>query len=394
MLAPGNNVSVMVVEMFGSETILTKTFTFSGTDILTLSAGAMFSSIADRTYEARKSPNSTLNVLTVEGDSKATPNIVALLNYSLGALRLDSDTAGLALSAGPVLKLGSQSEASSFGFFTGLSGHLYHRFYVTPGIHFGQFADFPIGFGNGSTVPENFGELTPVKRWTARFGLAITFKTKDFSGIASSDTPTVTGDEGGGTPKPKPKPAPTPDSDSSSINGSSALSRSVARTFLKPMSETTAPQTRRAARENPTTVQPEAVERPDVQREVRHDSLAEVRPPATFVSSPASRSAGIHVTSLNSGRTQSGNEYVVLNAANPISDYAMYFNGGRFYLVISHARLDVIQDGLRGATFSEPLIEKRGDDLVLSFVLSPGTKASVLERANGLELLLLPTSTN
>ena len=123
---------------------------------------------------------------------------MALLNYSLGSIRLDRDSYGLALSAGPVLKLGGKSDASSFGFFAGVSGHLYHRFYITPGIHFGQFADFPVGFGNGSTVPENFGELNPVKRWTTRFALALSFKTKDFSGLTDSDTPKVTGGGDGG----------------------------------------------------------------------------------------------------------------------------------------------------------------------------------------------------
>ena len=37
-IEPGNNVSVTVVEMFGAETIKTKTFTFPGVDVLTLSA--------------------------------------------------------------------------------------------------------------------------------------------------------------------------------------------------------------------------------------------------------------------------------------------------------------------------------------------------------------------
>ena len=394
VISPGNNVSVMVVQMFDSETILTKTFTFPGTDILTLSAGAMFSSIADRTYEARKSPTSTLNVLAVDGNSRATPNIVALLNYSLGALRLDSDTAGLALSAGPVLKVGSQSDASAFGFFTGISGHLYHRFYVTPGIHFGQFADFPVGFGNGSTIPENFGELTPVKRWTARFGLAISFKTKDFSGLTPSDKPSVSSDEGGAATKPKP--AASPGGDSSAINSSDALTRSVARSFLKPMSERTSPPSSREVKENSLTVQPDVVERRNSSAAARINPIVNDKPLAGsyFVSSSASRTPVIHVTSLECARGQSGDERVVLTAANSIDDHAMYFNGGRFYLVIFHARLDAIQDGLRGNIFSEPLVEKRGDDLVLSFRLLPGTKASVLERSSGLELLLLPATTN
>jgi hypothetical protein len=389
-LAPGNDVSVMVVEMFGPETVSTKTFTFPGTDILTLSAGALFSRIQDRGYESRKSPNSTLNLLTVEGNSRATPAIVALLNYSLGALHLDGETAGLALSAGPVIKLGAKSDASSFGFFTGMSGHLYHRFFITPGIHFGQFADFPVGFGNGSTIPANFGELTPVKRWTARFGLAITFKTKDFSGLASSDTPSVKTDEGGGSKPKQPKP---PDEDGSAMNASNPLMNSIAQGFLKPNSETRLTEIRRDVMDTqPTDQQRELTERAVV-RDAENTVARRSTNGSTFVSLSESRGL-TRITSLNTSSSQSGDERVILNSAGSIQDYSMYFKGGRFYLVIPHARLDVIEDGLDGRVFGETLIQTRRDDLVISFVLLPGTKASVIERPNGLDLLFVPSNTN
>jgi hypothetical protein len=375
VISPGNNVSVTVVEMLGTETVSSKTFTFSGTDVLSLSAGALFSTIPDRSYESRKTPNSTQNVLTVEGNSKATPNLVALLNYSLGALRLDSDTAGLALSAGPVLRLGGQSGTSPFGFFTGLSGHLYHRFYVTPGIHFGQFSDFPVGFGNGSPIPANFGELTPVKRWTGRFAVAITFKTKDFSAFSSSNTPAVTGSEGSGggaQPRPTPTPTPSPEADTAS----NAMPNNLRRSFLRPVSE-------------------RPLASADLTAEPRTETISEVKlsPVSYYAGAAETGSSVLHVTSLDSS-IGSADERVSINAAGSIRDYTMYFKGGRFYLVIPHATLDVIQDGLRGRVFREPLVEKRGDDLILSFVLIPGTRASVRERPNGLDLILMPSSSD
>lgn len=378
VLSPGNNVSVAVFEMFNNETITSKTFTFPGTDILTLSAGALFSRIPDRLYESRKTPLAAENVLTIEGNSRATPSLVALLNYSLGALRLDGDNVGLALSAGPVIRLGGKSDTSAFGFFTGLSGHLAHRFYVTPGFHFGQFSDFPVGFGNGSSIPANFGELTPVKRWTARFGLAITFKTKDFSGLVSTDEPAVTSDESGGSAA-KPKETPKPSDEDVSRSMTNRIRRSFLRTSrveeLSPGSDTQGVQAREP--------QPE----PKAGSVYQSQSAT----PAYYAVSSESMRAVVHITSMNTS-ISSTDERVSINSTGAIREYAIYFKSGRFYFVIPHARLDVIQDVLRGRVFSEPVVEKRGDDLVLSFVLWPGARASVVERFNGLDLVLIPSS--
>lgn len=378
-LSPGNDVSVMVVEMFGPQTISTKTFTFPGTDVLTLSAGALFSAIPDRTYDARKSPTSTLNILTVEGNSRSTPAIVGLMNYSLGALHLDGDTAGLALSAGPVIRLGAKSDASTFGFFAGVSGHLYHRFYITPGFHFGQFSDFPVGFSNGATVPANFGDLNPVKRWTTRFGLAITFKVKDFSGLGSSGTPSVKTEEGGGsTPK-----QPASSGNSGANAGSSTRDASaVFKSFLKPSSEKTPGEVstqpvvfRVPERTASTASEPSRFETSE------RMAAAESRLAPSGVTSARVRISSVTVTADSSG------EHVILNSPGEVTDYSMYFNNGRFYVVIPHARLEAPQQELRGGAFLNPMIEKRADNLVFSFELSPGTRAVALDRANGLEIL-------
>lgn len=394
VISPGNNVSATVFEIFDTKTISSKTFTFPGTDVLTLSAGALFSSIPDQTYEARKTPASTLNVLTVEGNSRATPAVVALLNYSLGGIykKLDGEATGLALSAGPVIRLGTQSDASSFGFFTGISGHLYHRFYLTPGIHFGQFSDFPVGFANGSPVPESFGELTPVKRWTARFGFAITFKTKDFSGLTSSDKPSVTGDEAGGSGKSK----KTATNGGTKTGNQSNASEVVARSFLKPASEGVPLYVPSDGNNSAAIPQREASVRNDRARETPRDTVADSRSTVSsyFASTLDARVPLTYVTSLHSSTGPSGDERIAINSSGLISSYVTYFKGGRFFLVIPHGRLDVIEDGLRGRIFSEPVVEKRGDDLVLSFVFLPGTKARVLERVNGLELVLMQSDVN
>jgi hypothetical protein len=148
---------------------------------LTLSAGALFSEVQNRSYAVRAIPNGTgtNNVLAVDGLSRFSPTAAALLNYEIP--KADWEPFGFAVSTGPVFRLGGKSDASSFGYFAGISAHLFHRFYVTPGFHLGEFADFPAGFTQpNQVVPSGLGTPTPVKRWTWRFGFALTYKAKDF----------------------------------------------------------------------------------------------------------------------------------------------------------------------------------------------------------------------
>jgi len=77
-----------------------------------------------------------------------------------------------------------KADTSKFGVFLGGSMHLWQRLFVTTGVHFGEFADFPQGFNRaGDPIPTNAGTPTGVKRWTGRFALSITFKGKDLSGL-------------------------------------------------------------------------------------------------------------------------------------------------------------------------------------------------------------------
>lgn len=361
-LSPGNNVSATVFELFKKETISSKTFSFPGTDILTLSAGALFTSIPDRSYQTRKTPDSTQNVLAVEGNSRFTPGVVALLNYSLGPLHLDGETTGLALSAGPVVRFGTQSNSSTLGFFAGISGHLYHRIYFTPGIHFGQFADFPVGFHNGSTIPANFGELTPLKRWTGRFGFAITFKAKDFSGLGQSNTASVKSSDSSTATKPN---------TTSTLSSMPSLNAAF----------------------NPKTVSVPASESFSNGNSSQLLGSRSTSDTMTFSSSNSVPGRSLaRITYLNGAATK-GIDRVIINADAPLRDYAVYFKNSRFYLVIPNASLDSIEDGLRGIAFGDALVEKHGDDLILSFVLQPGARASIAERANGLDLLFAPFQT-
>lgn len=376
-LDPGSHVTVTVDQTYDGETNDTATFSFDTEDVLTLSAGAMFSRIQDRTYEPRKDPTSTLNTLTVTGNSQATPSLVALLNYNLGALHMDWDRWGFALSAGPVLRVGGKSETSSFGFFTGVSGHLYHRIFFTPGFHFGQFSDFPVGFANGSSVPANFGELTPVKRWTARFGLAITFKTKTFDALGGADKEIGGGEAGGGT-KPKDE---KKDDETAKTSGMMDPASALRLVSSKGWSPPQLPSSTLAEKENPTPV-------PNLAAPVPQAASSDSSPASLYVSTSPSVEPITQIISLVARSTpMSSDERVSIEASSRISNYSMYFRAGRFYLVLPRTTLQVFQDALQGQAFSDAVVEKRGSDLLLSFALRPATSARVVERSGGLDLV-------
>jgi hypothetical protein len=381
-VSAGNDISVAVRELFNTEEIDKQKFSFSGVDILTLSAGALFTAIPDRSYESRKTPNSTENVLAVEGNSRATPAVVALLNYSLGSFGLDREAGGLALSAGPVVRFGTQGTSSSFGFFTGLSAHLRHRIYFTPGVHFGQFADFPVGFSNGSTIPANFGELTPVKRWTTRFGFAITFKTKDFSGLGSSSS--VKAEESNGKTKGTTSLRPQP--------GTSSESSSALVSSLNRLMPTSSEREFRAAAvtlvSDSSTQTNEIASARLYERSLETNEVASPRVAVSYDPAVKSTSNQIVIMSLKADAPAPERERIAVSSSLSINDYSIYFRNGRFFIVFPQVRLDVLHDELRGVLFRDPVIERCGENTILSFVLTPGGGIRVAEKPYGLDILI------
>jgi len=163
-----------------------KRFTFSpASAVLTLSAGFGATRLEGRAYDARTTPGANpgdpvRTTLAVSGLG-TRPVVVTLLNYQIpGADRGDY---GLAVSTGPVFAFSTgTSNSASLGVFVGISGHLFRRFFVTPGIHLGEFADTPAGFnGDGAAIPDKFGELVPRKQWKTRFAIMFTYRTVDLA---------------------------------------------------------------------------------------------------------------------------------------------------------------------------------------------------------------------
>lgn len=76
----------------------------------------------------------------------------------------------------------------------------------------------------------------------------------------------------------------------------------------------------------------------------------------------------------------------------PLNDYAAYWNGDRYYVVIPDAEMatrDVqsLQNSLRGQGFQDVRIERQGNDVVISFRLQPGMRARVEQKFNRLDVI-------
>jgi hypothetical protein len=155
-------------------------------DVFSLSVGPLISFLPSRTYNHQKAPvpvpgsSTTQDILSVGNGNNVNVLGAALINYHFPRIGSLPNWTGLTLSAGPVYTLGSTPEVSALGLFVGTSVHLTRSVFITPGIHIGEFADFPTGFAPGSVIPDQFGDLNPVKRRTAHFAIGLTYKTNSF----------------------------------------------------------------------------------------------------------------------------------------------------------------------------------------------------------------------
>ena len=162
----------------------------SGRDALSASAGLLLTSLQSRSYTLAATPGGSGRTLQVDGMGSFRPALSALLNYDIPYLPNYKDI-GLAASAGLVLDLANgKADTSNFGFFVGPSVHLFHRFFISPGWHFGQFADYPVGFGqnpNQVITNNNLGTPVPLKRYTGRFAISLTIQVPTPSAKPKSD---------------------------------------------------------------------------------------------------------------------------------------------------------------------------------------------------------------
>ncbi len=209
-----------------------KTFTCSlKSDVMFLSMGPLFSSVPNRRYFpetayptlAPTTPGGSPTTgpgyksLSVEGGHGVPVTGAALLNYKLPIPGLEDSPFQLAWSAGPTFRFAGQStSASRIGFFTGLSVSLWRRLYLTPGIHWSQFADYPTSLAPRSFIPDSYpdAQLQGVNRGTVKFGIALSFKTNSFDkldiGLRKPPAAVTTNTPAPSTESPKPPAAESP----------------------------------------------------------------------------------------------------------------------------------------------------------------------------------------
>jgi hypothetical protein len=191
-LDPTSTVDLVATPSYAGVAATPKTFHFDPCfPILSASAGFLLTGLQARTYASATSPDpadltKTQNVLRVDYGAGIRPAMAALLTANIP--HLNRKNYGLGVTAGLVFDvLNGKADTSRFGFFGGPSFRVTPWVFLTPGAHFGEFADFPQGFNrSGQVIPANTGTPTPTKRYTAKFAFAITFKIRDLGAPTGS----------------------------------------------------------------------------------------------------------------------------------------------------------------------------------------------------------------
>lgn len=98
-----------------------------------------------------------------------------------------------------------------------------------------------------------------------------------------------------------------------------------------------------------------------------------------------------NIASVRSLDTTDGSR-VTITSDVPLNDYSAYWGGDRFYVVIPDADIiyqnaQTLQASLRGQGFQDVRIEKKGNDLVISFRMMPGMRARAEQKFNRLDLV-------
>ena len=184
-LEPYSSADLVITPSYAGTALSARTVHFDASfPILSSSAGFLLTELQARAYSSATAPDpndptKTQNVLKVDDGSGIRPALTVLLTGNVPYV--NRHNYGLGVSAGPVFDISNgKADTSRLGFFGGLSLRVTPWIMLTPGVHVGEFADFPQGFTHaGQLIPANTGTPNPTKRYTARFSFAITWKIKD-----------------------------------------------------------------------------------------------------------------------------------------------------------------------------------------------------------------------
>ncbi|MFL6211640.1 MAG: HEAT repeat domain-containing protein [Pyrinomonadaceae bacterium] len=96
----------------------------------------------------------------------------------------------------------------------------------------------------------------------------------------------------------------------------------------------------------------------------------------------APKAPGKSIVGMSSSDAPGGSKVTIASDA-ALNDYSAYRSGDRFYVVIPQANAKGV-GGVRGRGFEGAQVQRRGQDVVLSFKLQPGASAHVDQRFNRL----------
>jgi hypothetical protein len=96
----------------------------------------------------------------------------------------------------------------------------------------------------------------------------------------------------------------------------------------------------------------------------------------------APKAPGKSIVGMSSSDAPGGSKVTIASDA-ALNDYSAYRSGDRFYVVIPQANAKGV-GGVRGRGFEGAQVQRRGQDVVLSFKLQPGASARVDQRFNRL----------
>lgn len=93
------------------------------------------------------------------------------------------------------------------------------------------------------------------------------------------------------------------------------------------------------------------------------------------------------ISPLRASQTPSGSQ-ITVTSDGALSDFSAYRSGDRFYVLIPAAAPPRLPSNLRGRGFDDVRVQKRNNDVLLSFRLLAGATAHVNQKFNRLEVII------
>ncbi|CAN5437916.1 hypothetical protein BH18ACI2_BH18ACI2_23410 [soil metagenome] len=128
---------------------------------------------------------------------------------------------------------------------------------------------------------------------------------------------------------------------------------------------------------------------------VAQEATQPAAPNANQAASPSPQPRARRIRARKSVETKSGSQVSITAEGGAIKDYLSYRSGERFYVVLPKADAEAVGNAAAsGRGFEDAQVQKRGQDVVLSFKLQPGATARVAQQGKNLAVVFDAPATN